>query len=91
LVTTSENSGIFFWNYLGDLTFTETELNQELDKLGKIKETNRELLLKNTKNLNTFSSKKGLLKGKQTDHLDKIYNLNNSVNKNYNDLYSKTE
>ena len=26
LISSSENSGIYFWNFLGDTTFTESEL-----------------------------------------------------------------
>ena len=33
LISSSENSGIYFWNFLGDTTFTESEIVQELEKL----------------------------------------------------------
>ena len=33
LISSSENSGIYFWNFLGDTTFTESEIIQELEKL----------------------------------------------------------
>ncbi|MCQ2816953.1 MAG: WD40 repeat domain-containing protein [archaeon] len=36
LVSASENSGIYFWNFLGDITFTETEITQEMEKLGDV-------------------------------------------------------
>jgi WD40 repeat protein len=38
VITSSDNSGIFFWNFLGDLTFCETEITQEFEKLGNLKE-----------------------------------------------------
>ena len=34
LISCSENGGINFWNFLGDITFTETEITQDLEKLG---------------------------------------------------------
>ena len=34
LISSSENGGIDFWNFLGDITFTETEITQDLEKLG---------------------------------------------------------
>ena len=33
LISSSEKSGIYFWNFLGDATFTESEITQELEKL----------------------------------------------------------
>lgn len=98
LVTTSENSGIFFWNYLGDLTFTETELNQELEKLGHLKEKARDITKNKTINSRSFSAygkNKKLLnqsQKRQLDHFDKIYNADNSANvNNANNNYTKTE
>ena len=35
LISASENSGIYFWNFLGDTTFTESEIIQELEKLNQ--------------------------------------------------------
>jgi len=98
LITSSENSGIFFWNYLGDLTFTETEINMELERIGNIQEANRDFnkKIKNTRSLTNFSNNKNNLnfsQKKQKDHLDKIYNSNNSANANLVGNYSnlKTE
>ena len=94
LVTTSENSGIFFWNYLGDLTFTETEINLELERLGNLKESGREAIgkMKNSRTLSAFGNSK--IKRQQIgEHLDKIYNSNNTANVNYVNNYTniKTE
>jgi WD40 repeat protein len=96
LVTTSENSGIFFWNYLGDLTFTETEINSELERLGNLKESGKEALgkLRNSRSLTAFSSANKFKKQQQHqqqigEHLDKIYNANNSANVNFANI--KTE
>jgi WD40 repeat protein len=50
IITASDNSGIFFWNFLGDLTFCETEITQEFEKLGKLKE------IPNKKQVNTMST-----------------------------------
>ena len=33
LISASEKSGIYFWNFLGDTTFTESEIVQEIEKL----------------------------------------------------------
>ena len=33
VISVSENDGIFFWNFLGDLTFSETELLNDFDAL----------------------------------------------------------
>ena len=95
LVTTSQSSGIFFWNYLGDLTFTETEINQELEKLGHLKESQRENILKSKSRTLSVSNKKVLTDNKKNqEHLDKIYNSTNPSNLNYqqnNYLINKTE
>jgi hypothetical protein len=50
IITASDHSGIFFWNFLGDLTFCETEITQEFEKLGKLKE------VPNKKQVNTMST-----------------------------------
>jgi hypothetical protein len=34
----SENDGIFFWNFLGDLTFCDTDINFELEKIARVRE-----------------------------------------------------
>jgi len=100
LVTTSENSGIFFWNYLGDLTFTETEINLELERLGNIKESGKEAIgkmMRNSRSLTAFNSSSKLKKKQHqqqlNEHIDKIYNANNSANVNYVNNYAnvKTE
>ena len=41
VVTVSENDGIFFWNFLGDLTFTDSETISELDKVVCLTEKQR--------------------------------------------------
>ncbi len=33
LISASERSGIYFWNFIGDTTFTESEIVQEIEKL----------------------------------------------------------
>ena len=90
LVSCSENSGIYFWNFLGDVTFTETEISQEFEKLTDI-EYLKEEIKKNNLNKNTmgtsFYSQKKLLKIPNQEnntsnirmkHMEKVYKENSN-------------
>ena len=99
LISASENSGIYFWNYLGDVTFTETEISQEMEKLTDVnlmKDISKKL--SNTKITATGASfynpnktikqqpkinESNLTSNIRMKHMEKIYNLENPTNPNY--------
>ena len=96
LISASENSGIYFWNFLGDTTFTESEIIQEIEKLNvpshlKIlneksgflenKTGGKSINLNGTKSLSK-TDKKGLLtKDIRTKHMEKEYKAENDFSK----------
>jgi WD40 repeat protein len=76
IVSVSEDSGIHFWNFMGDLTFCETEITQEFEKFGNAKEmkdltyknsnsTRKSANIHNNNNVNTIKA----------SHLEKTYKL----------------
>jgi len=98
LISTGENSGIYFWNYLGDITFPENELIEEMNKLENINLMNNiSTKLNNSKITSTkFSIKspnKSIVQTKINEnnltntikmkHLEKVYNMENPTNPNY--------
>ena len=96
LISSSENSGIYFWNFLGDTTFTESEIVQEIEKLNvpsHLKILNEKSILmentlgggksinlKNTKTMNK-NEKKLLTKDIRTKHMEKEYKAENDFEK----------
>lgn len=81
IVTVSENDGIFFWNFLGDLTFSETDLLNDLDNLAVYGPT----YFKNNKSVNNnIVNQSQLLK---KTHLEKVYNNESQI---YNDVNNKS-
>ena len=96
LISSSENSGIYFWNFLGDTTFTESEIIQELEKLNNPnnvkKLVEKPLVQDNTsvvmgksiisnKNVKA-KEKKGLMtKDIRTKHMEKEYKAENDFEK----------
>ena len=96
LISASENSGIYFWNFLGDTTFTESEIIQEIEKLNvpsHLKMLNeksalmenslgggKSINLKNTKVTNK-PDKKLLTKDIRTQHMEKEYKAENDFEK----------
>lgn len=77
IVTCSENSGIYFWNFLGDVTFCETEISQELEKFGNPKE------MKDI--INTYSTNKKAIMSMnmnsiKTSHMEKTYKQEHNSN-----------
>jgi hypothetical protein len=96
LISSSENSGIYFWNFLGDTTFTESEIIQELEKLNNPsnvkKLVEKPLVQDNTSvvmgksimsNKNVKGKeKKGLMtKDIRTKHMEKEYKAENDFEK----------
>ena len=96
LISSSENSGIYFWNFLGDTTFTESEIIQELEKLNnpshvkKLTEKssvqdNSSIMGKSaisTKNIKPKEKQKGLMtKDIRTKHMEKEYKAENDFEK----------
>ena len=78
LISVSENDGIFFWNFLGDLTFSESELINELDNLAVYNSNNKkfkEAIGTNNKTDNI------------TKHLENTYSNSNQLN---NDAFNST-
>lgn len=79
VITVSENSGIYFWNFLGDLTFTETEINQEFEKFGNPKEMKEFVINYNQKlkkgALNSNNTQMNTMKNIKTSHLGKVYKI----------------
>lgn len=53
MISVSESDGIFFWNFLGDLTFCDTDINYELDKIAHTKEEKPKKII----NVNKLSNK----------------------------------
>jgi WD40 repeat protein len=82
LITVSETGGLNFWNFLGDLTFCETEITQEMEKCGNLKEVN--MLLKS--GFNKSQSAKSVLpmstssSKMKASHLEKTYKLEHNPN-----------
>ena len=96
LISASENSGIYFWNFLGDTTFTESEIIQEIEKLNvpsHLKMLNekstlmensiggKSINLKNVKNINKYEKKQLLTKDIRTQHMEKEYKAENDFEK----------
>ena len=96
LISASENSGIYFWNFLGDTTFTESEIIQEIEKLNvpsHLKMLNekstlmensiggKSINLKNVKNINKNEKKQLLTKDIRTQHMEKEYKAENDFEK----------
>ena len=96
LISASENSGIYFWNFLGDTTFTESEIIQEIEKLNvpsHLKMLNeksnlmessiggKSINLKNVKNINRNEKKQFLTKDIRTRHMEKEYKAENDFEK----------
>ena len=88
LISSSENSGIYFWNFLGDTTFTESEIIQELEKLNQpsnlkrlpeknVNQDTSSVLGKSvisTKNVKTKEKQKTLMtKDIRNKHMEKEY------------------
>lgn len=71
VVSVSEKDGIFFWNFLGDLTFSETELLNDFENLANYGST----YFKKSKNT-TKENKEP--KNTKIKHLEKAYNKNNN-------------
>jgi WD40 repeat protein len=97
LISASENSGIYFWNFLGDTTFTESEIMKEFEKLNspsylKALQDKSQFLESSSAEKNIKSSKKqekkGLLtKDIRTKHMENEYKAENDFEKsnpNYN-------
>jgi len=84
VITVSENSGILFWNFLGDLTFSETEITQEYEKFGNIKEMKDFIMNNNQKlkkgNLNTSNAQSNTIKNIKINHLEKVYKVEHNEN-----------
>jgi WD40 repeat protein len=76
VVTCSENSGIFFWNFLGDVTFCESEITSELEKLGNMKDVKIMLKTLSDPKKTVFEEKSSsnLIKNIRSSHLEKTYN-----------------
>ena len=96
LISASENSGIYFWNFLGDTTFTESEIIQEIEKLNQpahikklIEKSNMQdasatmgKSIISTKNLKPKEKQKGLMtKDIRTKHMEKEYKAENDFEK----------
>jgi WD40 repeat protein len=75
IVTCSENSGIYFWNFLGDVTFCETEISQELEKFGSPKEM-KEMISANLSNKKAVMNVTSI----KTSHLEKTYKQEHNSN-----------
>ena len=96
VISTSENSGIYFWNFLGDTTFTENEIIQEFEKLNapnNLKIFNEKNPLNSSQgaksiNIRSFNKnetikKKPLLtKDIRVNHMDKVYKYENEEDDN---------
>ena len=96
LISSSENSGIYFWNFLGDTTFTESEIIQELEKLNNpsnvkkltekpaVQDNSSVIIGKSiisNKNIKS-KEKKGLMtKDIRTKHMEKEYKAENDYEK----------
>ena len=85
LITVSENDGIFFWNFLGDLTFCDSEILKEIEKFG---EKSFILTDKSKKNSQNKSSSV-----KPISHLEKSYKLehNDAIERRLNIKKEKRE
>ena len=90
LISASENSGIYFWNFLGDTTFTESEIIQEIEKLNvpshlkmlNEKSTMMENSMMSGKSTGVKNPKKSLLtKDIRTKHMEKEYKAENDFEK----------
>ena len=96
VISTSENSGIYFWNFLGDTTFTDSEIIQEFEKLNvptHLKMLNEKTNLSSSQggksiNIRSFNKsetnkKKPLLtKDIRVDHMEKAYKYENEQSDN---------
>ncbi len=90
LISSSEKSGIYFWNFLGDTTFTESEIVQEIEKLNipshlkmlNEKSTLMENSMMSGKSTGVKNPKKSLLtKDIRTKHMEKEYKAENDFEK----------
>ena len=97
LISSSENSGIYFWNFLGDTTFTESEIVQEIEKLNvhsHLKMLNekstmmenslgggKSINLQNIKSLSKNEKKPLLTKDIRTKHMENEYKAENDFEK----------
>ena len=90
LISSSEKSGIYFWNFLGDTTFTESEIVQEIEKLNipshlkmlNEKSTLMENSMMSGKSTGVKNPKKQLLtKDIRTKHMEKEYKAENDFEK----------
>ena len=65
VVSSSKNNGIYFWNFLGEITHFDEEITKELDQLNdpiyiknlKLKLNNQANTLRNSKSLSKYNSK----------------------------------
>ena len=94
LISASERSGIYFWNFLGDTTFTESEIVQEIEKLNvpshlkmlNEKSTMMEQSIGGGKSINLKNAKKVEKSEKKpilskTQQLEKEYKVENDFEK----------
>ena len=90
LISVSEDDGIFFWNFHGDLTFSETDLINELDNLS-IYNPNTNKKYKSAIGLKTNTS------NFRENHLNNVYNkgneeeLDETNNMNYTNIENNDE
>ena len=96
LISASENSGIYFWNFLGDITFTESEISKELEMFGDADYTTRftmhNITTTNSNNCSTLSQASFNKKAKQ--HLQQNANMNTTSNirmKHMENVYKATK
>jgi WD40 repeat protein len=97
LISASEKSGIYFWNFLGDTTFTESEIVQEIEKLNvpshlkmlnekstMIEQTiggGKSINLKNAKTAGKSEKKPLLTKDIRAQHMENEYKAENDFEK----------
>ena len=97
LISASEKSGIYFWNFLGDTTFTESEIVQEIEKLNvpsHLKMLNekstmmeqtigggKSINLKNAKTAGKSEKKPLLTKDIRAQHMENEYKAENDFEK----------
>ena len=77
LVSTSQYSGIYFWNFLGNTTQTENEIAKALERFGDVDYASRSTILNNNNTL-TLSEANFTKKAKQ--HMQQTLNANTTSN-----------
>ena len=77
LVSTSQHSGIYFWNFLGNTTLTENEIAKALERFGDVDYASRSTILNNNNTL-TLSEANFTKKAKQ--HMQQTLNMNATSN-----------